>query len=216
MPVGNLYRAHLLVEVAGIDTRVSAGDRTYNTAKRQSPIGGGGGDALGNLVVTHRNRNGSSPHGVRMLREGVAMKFSAAMLLVGALAVQGCSAGQACSEVGGFNGVSIEIPRAMFVTSGEVTVDVCDADNCASATQRLGPVPEGPVGREVNVTFEDLGRDFEPGQVSLGVELSNSDGEITASTQRDIELMSSFPNGQSCDGDGYVVGSLKLDTTDRV
>jgi hypothetical protein len=144
------------------------------------------------------------------------MKFTAATLLVVALGVQGCSAGQACSEVGGFSGVGIEIPRALFVASGSVTFDVCDADDCASATQRLGPVPEGPVGRGASVTFDDLGRDFEPGQVTVTVKLSNSDGAVTATAQRDIELTRSYPNGKSCDGDGYVGGSVKLNTGDRV
>jgi hypothetical protein len=101
------------------------------------------------------------------------------------------------------------------VADDEVVAEAWDND-CASATQRLGPVPEGPVGRGASVTFDDLGRDFEPGQVTVTVKLSNSDGAVTATAQRDIELTRSYPNGKSCDGDGYVGGSVKLNTGDRV
>jgi hypothetical protein len=144
------------------------------------------------------------------------MKALAALFLVVAVGVQGCAAGRACTEVGGFNGVGVEIPRALFVASGSVAFDVCDTDGCASAIQRLGPVPEGPVGRGAGVSFDDLGRHFEPGQVKVTVRLANSDGELVAAARRDIELTRSYPNGKSCDGDGYVSGSLKLNARDRV
>lgn len=144
------------------------------------------------------------------------MKALAALFLVVTLGVQGCAAGRACTDVGGFNGVGVEIPRALFVASGSVAFDVCDTDGCASAIQRLGPVPEGPVGRGADVSFDDLGRHFEPGQVTVTVKLANSDGELVAAARHDIELTRSYPNGKSCDGDGYVNGSLRLNARDRV
>lgn len=144
------------------------------------------------------------------------MKALAALSLVVAVGVQGCAAGRACSDVGGFDGVGVAIPRALFVSSGSVAFDVCDADGCASATQRLGPVSDGPVGRGAGVTFDDLGRHYEPGQVTVTVKLSDSDGEVIAAARRDIELTRSYPNGQSCDDEGYVGGSLNLNGGDRV
>ncbi|MCD4526876.1 hypothetical protein [Nocardioides sp. cx-173] len=144
------------------------------------------------------------------------MKALAALFLVVAVGVQGCAAGRACSDVGDFNGVGVEIPRALFVESGSVAIDVCDTDGCASAVQRLGPVPEGPVGRAANVSFDDLGRHFEPGQVTVTVKVASSDGQLVAAARHEIELMRSYPNGMSCDGDGYVNGSLRLNARDRV
>jgi predicted metallo-beta-lactamase superfamily hydrolase len=143
------------------------------------------------------------------------MRASAAWSAVVALGLQGCTGG-ACSDVGGFDGVGVEISRALFVSTGNVAVEVCDADACATATQRLGPVPEGAVGRGANVTFDDLGRRFEPGSVVVTVRLSDADGTLFATAERDVELSRSYPNGESCDGDGYVVGTVTLGGDDRL
>ncbi|MBC9731880.1 hypothetical protein [Nocardioides marmotae] len=110
----------------------------------------------------------------------------------------------------------MEIPRVLFVSTGSVAVEVCDADECATATQRLGPVPEGAVGRGANITFDDLGRWFEPGPVAVTVELSDADGTVIATAERDVHLTRSYPNGESCDGDGYVVGTVALTASDRL
>lgn len=131
-----------------------------------------------------------------------------------AVVAQGCD-GRACTNIGGVNGVGVEIPRALFVTSGTVTVEVCDAAGCASARQRLRPVPGGPVGRGAIVSFDDLGRRFEPGEVTVSVELSDPMGEAVAAARRDIELSRTYPNGKACDGEGYVSGSLELEVRDR-
>jgi hypothetical protein len=145
------------------------------------------------------------------------MRMSATVLAVGvALGVQGCNAVRACTEIGGLDGVGVEIPRSLFVRSGAVTFGVCDADGCAAATQRLGRVPEGPVGRGASVTFDDLERTFEPGRVMVTVELSDSDGTLVAAARRDIDLDRSYPNGKRCDGEGYVGGSLEMSPDDRV
>ena len=142
------------------------------------------------------------------------MRALAALTLVVALGVQGC-AGRTCSDVGGFDGVGVAIPRALFVTSGSVALTVCDAEGCASAAQRLLPVPEGPVGRGAGVTFADLGRRFETGRVTVAVELSDRADEVVAAARREIELTRSYPNGKACDGDGFVGGSVALRPGDR-
>jgi len=144
------------------------------------------------------------------------MKALTGLCVVVAVVGQGCATAGGCSDVGGFSGVTADIPRALFVSSGSVAFDVCDADGCASASAPLGPVPEGPVGRAASVTFDDLGRDFEPGQVTVSVTLSNADGRVVATAGRDIELTRSYPNGEACDGAGYVGGSLNLNRDDRV
>lgn len=143
------------------------------------------------------------------------MRGLAALSALVMIAVQGC-AGGGCSDVGGFDGVRVELPRALFVSTGKLAVEVCDADGCSTATERLGPVPEGAVGRGVNVTFDDLGRPFEPGPVTVTVELSRADGEVIATAERNAQLTRSYPNGKSCDGDGYVFGTVALTASDRL
>lgn len=140
----------------------------------------------------------------------------AVLLLVVALGVQGCSVVRGCSDVGGVNGVRVEMPRALFVASGSVAVEGCDTDGCSSVTQSLGPVPEGPVGREVHASFDALGRHFEPGQVTVTVEMADAAGDLVATSRHDLELTRSYPNGKACDGDGYVSGSVNLNARDRV
>lgn len=128
------------------------------------------------------------------------------MTLVVALTGQGCGAARACTGVGGFDGVGVEIPRALFVRSGSVAFKVCAANDCVSARLPLGRVPEGPVGRRAGVTFDDLGRDCEPGPVTVTVKLSGPDRRPVAANRQEVELVRSYPNGKSCDGDGYVSG----------
>ena len=143
------------------------------------------------------------------------MRALAALSALVVVGVQGC-AGGGCSDVGGFDGVGVDIPRALFVSTGNLAVEVCDADGCGKATERLGPVPEGAVGRGVNITFEQLGRRFEPGPVVVTVELFNADRQVIATAERDAQLTRSYPNGKSCDGDGYVVGAVALTASDRL
>ncbi len=145
------------------------------------------------------------------------MKVLLGAALAAVLFVQSCGLGgtRACTDVGGFSGLSIELPRSLFVTSGRVDVDLCDADGCSGATALLRPVPEGRVGRGVNVTPTDFGRDFEPGPVVVTVTVSDAGGEVVALAEREIELARSYPNGKACDGDGFVVGSFVLERDDR-
>jgi hypothetical protein len=140
----------------------------------------------------------------------------AVVAVTAVLAMQSCAGASGCSDVGGFDGVGVEIPRALFVKSGSVAFEVCDDADCAAATQRLGTVPEGRVGRGVDVTFDELGRRFEPGSVNVRVELSDSRGQVVAAARRPVELTRSYPNGKSCDGEGYVGGVLALTAGDRV
>ena len=145
------------------------------------------------------------------------MKVLLGVALASSLLVQSCGLDgpRACTDVGGFSGLSVELPRSLFVTSGRVDVDLCDADGCAAAIALLRPVPEGRVGRGVNVTEADFGRGFEPGPVSVTVTLSDAEGDAIALAEREIELTRSYPNGKACDGDGYVVGSFLLESGDR-
>jgi hypothetical protein len=144
------------------------------------------------------------------------MRGSKTLVVCVALAVQGCAVGAGCTDVGGFDGVGVEIPRASFVSSGNVLFEVCDGDDCASASQRLGRVPQGPVGRGASVTFDDLGQRFGPGSVTLKVEVADSRGNVLAAARRKVGLTRSYPNGKSCDGDGYVNGTLTLTPADRI
>lgn len=126
----------------------------------------------------------------------------------------GCAT--ACTDAGGSDGVGVEIPRVLFVKTGSVRFVVCDENGCATATARLGPVPEGPVGRGSGVSFDALGRDFEPGDVDVTVTLSDAEGDVVAEAQRPVELARDYPNGELCDGDGFINGSITLTRGDRV
>jgi hypothetical protein len=132
-----------------------------------------------------------------------------------AVGLQGCTS-QGCTHIGGEDGVFVEISRSLYVARGAVAVEVCDEEGCATATQRLGPVPQPPVGRAALLTFDDLGKRYEPGRVTVGVELTRGDGAVVARVRRDVELTRSYPNGTACDGEGYVGGSLVLRPADRV
>jgi hypothetical protein len=139
-----------------------------------------------------------------------------AALLAACLSAQACTASGGCTDVGGIEGIVILVPKLMFVSTGAVEVEVCDADGCASATQRLGRVPEGPVGRETIVGFDALGRSFDPGDVDVTARLTGPDGALAALTEAPVELVASYPNGEACDGDGYVSGTLRMAVSDWV
>lgn len=46
--------------------------------------------------------------------------------------------------------------------------------------------------------------------MTVTVKLSHAKGAVVAAARRDIELTRSHPNGNSCDGEGYVGGVLKM------
>lgn len=134
-------------------------------------------------------------------------------LLVGAAA---CSEyGTECTLIGGTNDVSVSVPRGLSVPTGSLSVEVCDEDGCASTTKRLAPSKQ-PIPREAGASFDQLGRSFDPGTVEVRVELRDRAGALVASTVADTELERYFPNGEACDGDGYVSGSVDLRVEDRV
>jgi hypothetical protein len=138
-------------------------------------------------------------------------------VLVG-IGAQACD-GQACTLIGGTNGIHVEIPSSLFVSSGEVAIEVCDADDCSSTNQRLGELPGDaprPTGRGAEATFRALGRELAPGRVTVKVALHGPDGAIVATRQQVVKLSRSYPNGKECDGDGYVSGTLKMEPNDRV
>lgn len=134
------------------------------------------------------------------------------------LGIQGCDTGASpeCTLIGGLSGVSVEVPRALYVPSGAVTFEVCDGSGCESATKVLADVGDEPTGRGSNASFEDLGRAFEPGTVTVTVELIGPAGRLVAVRSEEVELVRTFPNGKQCDGDGFVGGALTMSPGDRV
>jgi hypothetical protein len=121
--------------------------------------------------------------------------------------------------IGGTNGVGVEIPSSLFVIAGDVTIEVCDTDGCSTAKQVLAKLPTDaptPTGRGATASFRALDRKFAPGNVTVSVELHGPDGALVATREEVVKLSRSFPNGSECDGDGYVSGSLKLESGDRV
>ena len=120
-----------------------------------------------------------------------------------------------CTDVGSFNGVGVEIPKSLFVHSGEVAFEICDDDGRPSATKPLDHLKDR-VGRGSVATFDDLGRDFDAGDVTITVQLSDARGRLVAETEQTAELDRDYPNGKECDGDGYVNGGIRLRARDRV
>jgi hypothetical protein len=115
--------------------------------------------------------------------------------------------------MGGVNGVHVEIPEALFVTSGHLEIKVCDDDGCETATQVLAVLPRDaptPVGRGGTAPFGDLGRRFLPGKVTVTSALYDGAGRLVAEQEDVINLERSFPNGRACDGEGFVGGGVRL------
>jgi len=138
-----------------------------------------------------------------------------AALVAVAPSAAGCGGGMGCTDVRGTHGVGGEIPKSLFVHSGEVAFEVCDDDGCATATKPLGHLKDR-VGRGSIATFDDLGRDFDPGEVTIMVQLFDARGSLVAETEQTAELDRDYPNGKECDGDGYVSGGIELRAGDRV
>lgn len=142
---------------------------------------------------------------------------AATSLLTLAMCAQGCGSPEMCTLIGGTNGVHVEIPESLFVPTGRVVIDVCDGKGCESASQTLARLPENapsPVGRGALATFDDLGRTFEPGDVTVTASLYGPRGALVAERNETIKLRRYYPNGKRCDGDGYVSGGFALRTID--
>lgn len=130
------------------------------------------------------------------------------------LLLQGCL-GAGCTAVGGDDVIVLTIPRAVYAGEGSVSLEVCDADGCASMTESLAQMSNSERERSLYVTFADLGRRYEPGIVTADVQVRDAAGKTVVATRRDLELTRSYPNGRFCDGDGYVNGYLTLTIADR-
>ena len=144
----------------------------------------------------------------------------ATLLLVVAV-TSGCDAfaDSSCTDVGGFNGIGVDIPEALFVAVGSVEFEVCDDEGCARAAKRLGRMPKDvstPVGRGASVGFDDLGRDLGPGRVQVTVELYDEAHRLVARRAEPVTLSRYWPNGKDCDGDGWISGGLALSPGDAV
>jgi hypothetical protein len=142
------------------------------------------------------------------------MRLAVAALLGPLLAgVTACTEVVECTLIGGSNEVSVSVPKGLFVRSGSLAVEMCDDDGCASTTRRVGPARQ-PSARTLWVSLDQLGRSFDPGTVEARVELRDPAGELVASTVEDTVLERYFPNGEECDGDGYVSGTVDLQVED--
>lgn len=142
------------------------------------------------------------------------MRVLVVQVILVAAALQGCT-GRGCTDMGGYNGVDVQISRAVDVDSGRLTVELCGDEGCASATERLRPVPTEKSGRRLVVTFADLGRRFDRGDTVVTIALSDTAGSVVARARRDLELERWDPNGYGCDGNGYVVGRVEVGAGDR-
>lgn len=179
-------------------------------AARRRPRGATNGNK-GVTIGQRRSCVSAEPSYGRRVRHRVQVLAAALVTL----AVAGCGPSLACTQRGGFNGVGVAISKALFVRSGTVEFEVCDAKGCASAEAPLGRLRE-PGERGQGVSFSQLGRDFAPGEVTVSVELRGPDGELVATRQTQVELKRYWPNGKACDGDGYVSGSVRLRPQDKV
>lgn len=140
------------------------------------------------------------------------MRTFVALAAVLALVPSGCGRSLACGDVGGIDGVTVEIPSALSVARGLLTVEVCDDSGCASATdpvRRYGSAPES-----ATFSFAQLGRAFDDGSVDVEVRLTDGRGVVVAHRQDSLSLSRSYPNGRECDGDGFVHGTLRLSPSD--
>ena len=73
-----------------------------------------------------------------------------------------------------------------------------------------------PTGRGATASFRALDQEFAPGNVTVKVALHRSDGALVATREEVVKLSRSYPNGKECDGDGFVSGSLTMESGDRV
>ncbi len=124
-----------------------------------------------------------------------------------------------CTAVGGWNGVGVEIPQALWVDSGDVVFTVCDEDECVKGKRLLRQWPadsETPGDRLAMASFRALGRQFDEGKAQMRVDLHDSDGSLVATRTETIRLHQSWPNGRECDGDGFVSGGFSMKPSDRV
>ncbi len=122
-----------------------------------------------------------------------------------------------CGDVGGVDGVRVDVPKSLYIPTGRLTVTVCSDQDCASAFRRFEKPPgAAPASRALRISFADLARAFKPGQVTMTVELRGSHGQLVAERTQTISLRRYYPNGKECDGDGYVSGGLALRRGDRV
>ena len=136
--------------------------------------------------------------------------------VVGVLA-QACGGGRACTLIGGTDGVTIQVPAAVYAGAGDVTVEVCRRQRCGFTHQVLAATPRrapAPAVRVVTASFHDLGRRFAPGHVQVTVTLRRADGGVVGVRRQGVDLVRRYPNGQACDA-GFVGGSLAMTAGDR-
>ena len=147
------------------------------------------------------------------------MRAFGLMLVVLLTLTQGCGRSiEACTHRTGTNALEVRIAKALYVRTGYVELRVCDDVECARTVRRLGPLPRKarePAPRTVQATFDALGRRFTAGPVRVLVRLHGPRGLTVAQRQSTVTLSHSYPNGQRCDGGGFVTGTFALRVSDR-
>ena len=149
-------------------------------------------------------RRPGRPNGVRTV-----------LTLVLALALtSGCGGPRACTAMGAFKGVVVDLPDGVALRQGSITLEVCDDSGCVDARRTLGRIrPGAPPARQLELAFDALGRDFAAGPVSVTAEVRDREGAVVASGSDEVELTTNYPNGRECESDG-VSGRMTLDAVD--
>ena len=144
------------------------------------------------------------------------MRTPVLVLLLPALV--GCSVFQshACTAMGSVDGVTVSFAPELQLVNGDLTMTVCDDDDRASFEDDWARRPRYGGLALFTATFDDLGRDFEPGMVDVTAELRDEAGTLVARGTQRVELSRVHPNGKDCDGDGWVNGGMTLTAQDAV
>lgn len=124
----------------------------------------------------------------------------------------GCGGPRACTLMDVAEGVTVAWPAEERLRQGFVALEVCDDTGCEEVRQSTGQVRRGsPPMTSWHVGFAALGREFDPGTVSATAEVMDRNGASVAAGSDEVELTTTHPNGEECDGDGFVVGTMTLD-----
>jgi hypothetical protein len=143
------------------------------------------------------------------------MRTAVLLLLLSTLVGCGVFAGSDCTETGSVGGVGVELAPDLQLVSGTMAIIVCDDDDCGSFEEawarrpKIGALPS-------TATFDDLGRSFGPGTVHVTAEQGDEAGTVVARREQDVELSRVHPNGEDCDGDGWVNGGSTVTREDAV
>jgi len=129
------------------------------------------------------------------------MRTAVVLLLLATLPGSSALEGHACTAMGSVNGsvncVVIEFVPDLQLVTGSMAVIVCDDEYCGSFDDSWGRRHRSPGPSGLVVTFHDLGHTFDPGVVTVTVELSDEVGTLVAQREEEVELSRDFPNGRA-------------------